>query len=216
MTDRILYHTPGSCSRVALNALEEIGLPYREASVALHTGVQYRPEFLAINPKGKVPVLVEDGAVVTELPVILYHLARAHPEAGLLPAGEGPLSDLIWIAGVLHPLGGRLLRPAAIAPADPDGVRAVALEQLAGHAATISLQIGQAGWWYGARWSITDTFAAWAFTLAEQLGFPLVDYPALIDLRDRAVARPAFVRARALEQRIAERDDIPSPPGLSL
>lgn len=216
MIDRLLYHTPGSCSRVALSALEEIGLPYREESVALHNGIQYQPEFLAINVKGKVPVLIEDGVVFTELPVILYHLATAHPEAGLLPAGKAPLSDLIWIAGTLHPLGGRLLRAEAVAPADPDGVRKVALQQLSSHAAMLSARIGQGCWWYGESWSITDTFAAWAFTLGEQLGFPLTDYPVLVDLRERTYARPAFVRTRTLEMHIAERDKIPSPPRLSL
>lgn len=71
----LLYHMPSSCSRVAPNAPEEIGVPYRESGIALIRGVQRKADFLAINAKGKVPVPASNGRVIPELPAILYYLA---------------------------------------------------------------------------------------------------------------------------------------------
>ena len=222
MTDRIIYHTPGACSRVVLIALERIGAAYAERAVSLMTGEQYQPPFQAINARGKVPVLVEDGAAVTEAPVILYYLAESHPEAALLPAEPdgrptlAALSDLVWVAGVLHPLGARLMRPTAVCASDPEGVREIALAQLSQHAASIERRLGDEAWWYGSDWSIVDAFVAWAFALAATFGFPLGHYPLLAAHRRRAEAVPAFASARALEIVVAERHGLSGPPGLTL
>ena len=222
MTNKIIYHTPGSCSRVVLVALERIGAPFEPRTVSLMTGAQYQPGFQAINPKGKVPVLVEGDLVVTEIPVILYHLADRHPEAALLPIGPDgrpsltALSDLIWVASVLHPLGARLMRPGAVSPGDPDGAKAVALEQMAAHAIAVDRRLGQGAWWYGGDWSIVDTFVAWAFGLAAAMGFDVSHYPNIAAHRRAAESLPAFTATRALEIDIAEREGLTAPPGISL
>ncbi len=212
----VLYQTPGSCSRVALNALEEIGVPYREKTVAIMRGDHVSADFIAVNPKCKIPVLVADGTPITELPVILYHLARAHPQAKLLPTGDAPLSDLVWIAGTLHPLAARMFRPGAVSAADPDGVKASASAQLDVSAAMIERRIAAQPWWYGQDWSITDMFLAWVFTLTGKFGYSLAQFPALADLIERAQARPSFVSARAIEIAIADREQMMMPPGMAL
>lgn len=220
--DRLLYHTPGACSRVALNALEEIGLPYREESVALMRGAQRQPEYLAINPKGKVPVLVDAGLVVTELPVILFHLATVEPDAGLLPLdadGRVPLaclSDLIWLSGALHPIAVRMLRPTAFSMVDPAGVAAIAGAELAAHAALVSECLAKQDWWYGDSWSITDMLASWVFATAGQYGFSYADFAPLAEHRERVEARPSFVRAREREIAVLARDALSLPPGFTL
>lgn len=219
MPDYLIYHMPGACSRVVLNALEEAGLAYKDQGVALLRGAQRSPDYLSINPKGKVPVLLAGGEVLTELPVIILHLAKAHPEAELLPREKletEALSDLIWIAGALHPLASRSMRPAAIAPNDPEGVRSVAFEQLADHARRINERLRKAPFWYGDRWSIVDMFLAWVFDLAAQLGFAREEFPALAAHAQRIEARPSFVRARERELEAVGRDDLPLPPILQL
>lgn len=222
MTNRTLYMTPGSCSRVALNALEEIGLPYSEKIVELMRGAHRQPDYLAINPKGKIPVLDEDGVIFTELPVILYHLATVQPEARLLPTGPdgrptlASLSDLIWLAGALHPLAGRLMRPTALSTIDPDGVKATALADFNGHAAGVSARLSQRLWWYGEEWSITDVLLSWVFATGGQFGFSYSDFKPLADHRARVEARPSFVRARAREIEIVERDQLAQPPNFKL
>lgn len=222
MPDHLLYHMLGSCSRVALHALEKIGMPYRESGVALMRGVQREAAFLAINPKGKVPVLVSDGRVITELPVILYHLATTYPKAGLLPAGDDArieikaLSDLIWFAGTLQPLVNRMFRADAISQVDPNGVKANAIVQLETPAAAIAARLSNRKWWYGDTWSIADTFIAWVFWAAQSSGFPLANYQILIKHRARVEAWPSYARALARERKALARDDLPLPPGMSL
>ncbi|HZH45475.1 MAG TPA: glutathione S-transferase N-terminal domain-containing protein, partial [Roseococcus sp.] len=79
-----LYYSPGACSVGIHVLLEEIGKPYEAALTSTREGAQFRPEFVAINPKSKVPTLVrDDGSVLTEYPAIAFWLARTNPEAGL-------------------------------------------------------------------------------------------------------------------------------------
>lgn len=217
-----LYHMPGSCSHVALAALEAIGSPYEDRTVALMAGAQRDPAYLAINAKGKVPVLIDSALTLTELPVILFHLARRHPEAALLPTdadGTSPslagLSDLTWLAGVLQPLANRIFRPGGVAPGHPDEAKAEAIRQLAGHAAFVSDRIGS-GWWHGDRWSIVDEFLTWIFGVAATVGFPLADYPGLAAHGDRTRALPPHRGARARERDAVARDGLTLPPGFTL
>lgn len=219
MREYVLYHMPGSCSRVAINALEETGVAYAEQGVALLRGAQYEPWFLAINPKAKVPTLVVDGVTVTELPAILYLLAGSHAATGLMPVDDdgrpliAGLSDMIWMSSVLHPLVARLFRPQAGSESDAASVKAAVLQQIGDHATAISARIAVGGWWYGDRWSIADTFLAWLFALAGGYGFVLSDYPVLEDLRQRIEMRPAFVRASERERAAVIRDAMPVLPG---
>src|SRR5690606_11510104 len=101
MADLILYSNPMSRGRIARWMLEEVGQPYEVRY--LDYGPQMKaPEYLAINPMGKVPALVHGGRVVTEYAAICAYLADAFPEAGLAPSdrsayyrwlffGAGPL-----------------------------------------------------------------------------------------------------------------------------
>lgn len=79
-----LYTNPMSRGRIARWMLEELGLPYE--TQVLHYGTTMKaPEFLAINPMGKVPVVVHDGRVITEAAAICTYLADRFPKAGLMP-----------------------------------------------------------------------------------------------------------------------------------
>lgn len=82
------YHSPGSCSEGILLLLAACGAEYELVVTDLKSGAHRDPAYLAINPKGKVPALgLTDGTVLTEWPVIAYWLAKAYPDAGLLPSG---------------------------------------------------------------------------------------------------------------------------------
>ena len=78
-----LYHSAPSRSMVARWMLEELGEPYEMHVLNLQKGEQKRPEYLAVNPMGKVPALVHDDVVVTEVAAICCYLADAFPKAGL-------------------------------------------------------------------------------------------------------------------------------------
>lgn len=114
---RLLY-TSAACSISAHIALEEIGEPFETQYVAILEGETRSDAFLSINPKGKIPVLVlNDGTVVTENPVILQFLARTFPEHGLLPAdriGEFEALQICeYLTGTVQNFGiARLFRPS--------------------------------------------------------------------------------------------------------
>jgi glutathione S-transferase len=81
-----LFHAWGSCSLAPLIALEEAGAAYEVAVMSTREGDQRRPEYLEVNPKGRVPALVTECGVLTENVAILAWIAQAFPAAGLAPA----------------------------------------------------------------------------------------------------------------------------------
>ena len=121
-----LYYSPGACSLGIHVILEEIGKPYELAKLNLMEGQQHKPDFTAINPKGKVPTLVrDDGSVLTEFPAIAAWLARTNPDKALLPDDvEGQtraLEAMDYVVATLHMQGfSRMFRPANFAPSEAD------------------------------------------------------------------------------------------------
>ncbi|HET7679912.1 MAG TPA: glutathione S-transferase family protein [Xanthobacteraceae bacterium] len=102
------YHASPARSSVALWMLEEVGEPYDVKLLNLAKGDQQKPEYLAINPMGKVPALKHGDVVITESAAICTYLADAFPQAGLsVPVGEPQrgvyLKWLFYAPGVLEP-----------------------------------------------------------------------------------------------------------------
>jgi glutathione S-transferase len=103
-----LYYSSGSCSLASHIILEEAGVKFEALRLNLRDGDNRKPEYLKINPKGKVPALVlDDGQVLTENPAILSYIADTHPQAKLLPpVGELARARaqewLAWCASALH------------------------------------------------------------------------------------------------------------------
>ena len=102
-----LYHFPISCSNVVKIVLELIGVEHQVSIVDLFEGQQNSPDFLALNPLGKVPVLVCNGEVMTQGAAILLHLSQKFPESKLMPdlASSQGMVALKWfdfICASLH------------------------------------------------------------------------------------------------------------------
>jgi len=104
----ILYFAPGSSSMAAHIALHEVGASFEGRPMSFKNKDMQSPAFLKINPAGKVPTLLIDGRVLTEVAGILFYLARRYPEAKLLPADDieaeaQAVSWMSFIASTLHP-----------------------------------------------------------------------------------------------------------------
>ena len=100
MADRVtLYSNPMSRGRTVQWLLDELGAPYDLKVLDLAKGEQKAPQYLAINPMGKVPAIVHRGVVVTEAAAICVYLADAFPQAGLAPKLDDPKRGtyLRWI-----------------------------------------------------------------------------------------------------------------------
>ena len=112
-----LFHSPGTCSLGIHCLLEEIGAPYDLRLVDVTKGQQHSPEFVAVNPKSKVPALNrEQGGLLTEWPAIATWLALTHPETHLLPTdAEGmarALESVDYVVATVHMQGfTRIFKP---------------------------------------------------------------------------------------------------------
>lgn len=120
-----LYYAPGACSFVTHAVLKALGLPHSLAPVALADGQQRTADYLALNPKGRVPVLaggnLPAGEVLTEAPAICRYLCAHKPEAGLWPTdplAEARLMEwLNYLSGHFHAFAWALFaRPARFSP----------------------------------------------------------------------------------------------------
>jgi glutathione S-transferase len=103
-----LHFAPGSSSFAVHIALHEIGVAFEAKPMSFRNNDMRAPKYLALNPEGKVPTLVIDGRVLTEVAAILYYLAKRFPDAELLPrddieADAQALSWMSFAASTLHP-----------------------------------------------------------------------------------------------------------------
>jgi glutathione S-transferase len=121
-----LYFAPGACSIGIHVLMEEIGKPYEAVQLNLREGAQFQPDFVAINPKSKVPTLVrDDGTALTEYPAIAYYLAATNPEAKLMPSGAEAQARAIeatdYAVSTMHMQGfSRMFRPSNFSPSEGD------------------------------------------------------------------------------------------------
>jgi glutathione S-transferase len=117
-----LYYAPGTSAVGIRVLLEEIGTPYAIALLDLAAREQHEGAFSSINPKSKVPTLVrDDGSVLTEFGAIARWLARANPDAALLPQdieSEARAIELLdYVVGTIHMRGfSRIIVPSAFGP----------------------------------------------------------------------------------------------------
>lgn len=197
-----LYFAPGACSFVPHSMLELSGAEFEPSSVKLHKNEQRSPEYLAINPRGQVPVLVDDGQVITQIVAILLHLDAKLPEAGILPAA-GPartraLQTLTWMNNTVHPTFTHVFMPDKYTDdeAAKQAIRAFAANSYRGLLGEIEAMAEKASpWMTGERPGALD---AYALTLLRWGGFAGIDpttFPATWDLAQRFAALPAVARA---------------------
>lgn len=200
-----LIYSPGACSLGIHVILEEIGKPFEGSRISTRDGSVYKPEFTAINPKSKVPTLVrDDGTVLTEFQTIAFWLAKANPEAKLIPAdleGEARVLEMLdYICGTIHPQGfTRQFRPVNFARDEEDQPRVVAQ----GKAMAEKYLAVLADTWKGAEWLLPSGYsvADCALFFIERWCLRAgITPPARITAHYEAMmARPAVARALATE-----------------
>ncbi len=114
-----LYYSLGACSLAPHIALEETGAAYALQLVSISKGEHQAPEYLNVDPRGKIPALRTDEGVLTENVAILTYIARSFPQARLL--SEEPiemarcLSHMAWLSNTVHPALTHIVRPGRFA-----------------------------------------------------------------------------------------------------
>ncbi len=185
-----LYFAPGSSSMAPHIALHEIGCPFEPRPLSFHNHETRTPEFRALNPPGKVPVLVVDGRPIPEVLAILTYLARAYPDAGLLPrddlvAEAQALAWMSFIASTVHP------------------VRKQGLEVARSTYQMVDDMLGEKDWVVDGRYSIADIHLFrlfWRFRRSLDPGPG--EFPNLVRHYDRMMARPAVRKTIEIESAI--------------
>jgi len=184
-----LYFAPGSSSMAPHIALHEIGAPFESQPVSFKQQETRSPEFLAINPEGKVPTLLIDGRPLTEVAAILFYLAKRFPEADLLPVGDieaeaQVISWMSFIASTVHPARRQGVERCR-------EVFAIADRRLAGRE------------WARERYSIADIHLFRLYWRFVNSVHPAPDtFPSLSRHYERMMARPAVQRTCEIEQAI--------------
>ena len=201
-SDEIVFYTnPMSRGRIVRWMLEEVGQPYR--TVVLDYGTTMKaPEYLAVNPMGKVPAVTHRGVTVTECAAICTWLADAWPAAGLAPALNDPKRGtyLRWMFFGAGPLEAAVTAKSLnlLAPADKAGMAGYgSFEQVVD-----ALETAVTG--SGGPWLLGDRFSALDVYLGSQIGWglqfkSLPEREAFKVYAGRLFQREAAVRARGID-----------------
>ena len=197
-----LFFAPGACSFVPHAMLEMAGAEFEPAIVKLHKGEQRNPDYLALNPRGQVPVLVDGDEVVTQIVAILLHLDAKLPMAGILPSAgverSRALQKLVWMNNTVHPTFTHVFMPEKFTD-DAEAQKAIRAFGAARYREMLqeieAMAEKAAPWMVGERPGALD---AYALTLLRWGGYAGIDpttLPATWGLVQRFAELPAVARA---------------------
>ena len=211
---KFFYSGAPNPTKVAL-FLEEAGLPYEALAVDTRKGDQHKPEFLALNPNAKVPVIVDDGNVVFDSNAILLYLGEKTGRfmSEDTPAARGDLlSWLMFVATGIGPYSGQAVHFQHHAPEQlPYAVNRYRFEAER-HYGIVDRHLGDNRYMLGETYTIVD-MALWGWARLLPMVLDAEALPARSNLKrlvDEISARPAAVKAAALKDRYAfktEMDD---------
>lgn len=208
MPEFLLFVAPNTCARVPTIALEQIGVPFETELVRTAANQQNTPEFLKLNPKGKVPTLLVDGVPLTENVAILSWLNARYPEANLLPEtttafeNAQQIADLSFFSATVHPIVTRVAMPLKFIEDKAlsfEIVRPVGIEAMNKIMNMIEARLADGPWWYGDTWSAVDGYLYWVWGRITGVGYPTGSYPNIRRHFDLNNERPAVQRAMARE-----------------
>jgi glutathione S-transferase len=196
------FHAPNSRSGGTRALLEELGVPFDMHVLNFKKGEQRQPEYLAINPMGKVPAIRHGDALVTEQPAVFLYLADLYPEAKLAPPIGDPLRGpylrwMVYYGSCFEPaLVDKSMQRTPAAPSTcPYGDFDTMLK-------TLTDQLERGPYMLGDTFSAADVL--WGTALNWTTMFKLVpELPVIRAYIDRVLARPAMQRAAAADAALA-------------
>ncbi|MCV3766928.1 glutathione S-transferase family protein [Rhizobium sp. TRM95796] len=198
------FFTPGTCALAVRIVLEEIGAPHELVRVDFSTQQQTSPDYLAVNPKGRVPALITDRGVLTETAALLPYLAQAFPEAGLAPlddpfafaemqAFNAYLASTVHVA---HAHGRRGARWAS-EPSSLEDMKRKVPETMAACMTLIERDLFRGPWVMGQAYSVADAYLFTVATWLESDDVDIAGFPRIAEHYRRMGERPAVRRALA-------------------
>ena len=202
-----LYFAPGTCALACHIALAEAGAPYTTVKLDFKAGQQNSPEYLAINPKGRVPSLVTDRGVLTETPAILAFIAQSFPQAKLAPLDDAFEFAKVqafnnYLCATVHVAHAHKLRGARWATEETSfaDMKRMVPKTVGACFSLIERDMLKGPWVMGEQYTICDPYL---YTLAGWLEGDSVDIatlPKVADHRKRMSERPAVQKVMAEQQ----------------
>jgi glutathione S-transferase len=192
-----LYWSPRSRSFSSLWLMEETGQPYERVLTDITTGAQRKPEYLAINPMGKVPALKDGEATLAEAAAICAYVAERYPDAGLAPKLGDPrrAKYLYWLF-----FGPSCIEPAIVQLATKIEMNPVAAGW--GDAQRVidvlDAALAKGPWILGENFSAADIVIGSGLNFAVRLFKMIPSRPSFESYVARCMARPAFQRAEKI------------------
>lgn len=198
------FYAPNTCALASHIALEEAGASYEAVKVDFASGEQRKPEYLKLNPKGRVPALATARGILTETPAILLFISQTFPDAGLAPLDDSFALGRVqafnnYLCSTVHVAHAHLRRgyrwaddPAAIAE-----MQRKVPQNMGECFGLIEREMFEGPWVMGPAYSICDPYL---FTLATWLEGDGVDparFPKIQDHMHRMSERPAVRRVQA-------------------
>lgn len=199
MTDEIVFYTnPMSRGRIVRWMLEEAGQPYR--TVLVDYAAMKSPDYLAVNPMGKVPSITHRGVVVTECAAICAYLADALPDARLAPSAGDPLRGLYyrWMFFAAGPVEAAVTAKSLGQLPPADKAATVGYGSFDQVVDGLEHALDRSPWILGEQFSAADVYVgsqiAWGLMFKTLPARPVFQAYA-----ERIAARPAAVRAREID-----------------
>jgi len=208
MTESLTFYTnPMSRGRIVRWMLEEVGEPYE--TVLLDYGTTMKsPEYLAINPMGKVPAIRHGGTVVTEAAAICAYLADMYPDKGLAPPSGNPRRGdyYRWMFFAAGPLEAAVTGKALGILAPPDKAAMAGYGTFEDVMTALETAVKDCEFLTGNHFTAADVY------VGSQIGWGLMfgtidKRPAFTDYVARLQARPAAIRAREIDDALMPKKD---------
>jgi glutathione S-transferase len=200
----VLYYAPAACSLVPYVTLTEASAPFEVRPLNFRKGQQMSADYLALNPKHKVPLLMVDGKPLTENVAIQVFIARTFPQAKLMPSDPWQelqaISLMAWCASGMHPFLSRINSTAKVCdlPGAEPSVRKLATDLL-----YESFQIAddtlKGRDWFFDHFTAPDAHFFWAFRRAMQLNVDVSGFANCMAHFERMKQRPSVQKVLAYE-----------------
>ena len=198
----VLYTNPMSRGRIARWMLEEVGVPYRVELLDYDTSMK-SPDYLAINPMGKVPAIRHGEAVVTECAAICAYLADAFPDAGLAPPVRARGDYYRWLFFTAGPLEAAVSDQLFGIEPDADQQRTLGYGSLGRVLDTLEQAIAGSRYIAGSEFSAADVYVGSQIGWGLQFG-TISARDAFARYWERLSDRPAYKRATELDDAVIQ------------
>src|SRR5438876_7991569 len=199
-----LYYAVDTCALASHIALEEVGAEYSTVRIDFASNEQRKPEYLAINPKGRVPAMVTDRGILTETPAMLAFIAQSYPQARLAPLDDPFAFAQVqafnsYLCATVHVAHAHKLRGARWATEETSfaDMKRMVPKTVGACFALIERNMLKGPWVMGEQYTICDPYLYTLATWLEGDSVDIATLPKVADHRSRMAERPAVQKVLA-------------------